>query len=110
MARFCGKIGFAVSAENPVGSGRWSETVTERTYYGDVTRDSWINQGGDKVVQDVNISNSFSIIADAYMKANLGVMRYVKYGGMAWKIDRVEILYPRINLTVGGVYNGPVAT
>ena len=44
------------------------------------------------------------------MKANLGVMRYVKYGGMAWKIDRVEILYPRINLTVGGVYNGPVAT
>ena len=32
-------------------------------------------------------------------------MRYVEFMGAKWKISSVEVQYPRLILTVGGVYN-----
>lgn len=105
MARFCGIIGFEIPKE--VRPGVWSSDTQERKYYGDITRDTKKWENGSDVNDDLNISNLFSIVADSFFNENLGYMKYLKYMGSLWKIKSVEVRYPRIILTVGGLYNGP---
>lgn len=52
-----------------------------------------------------NVSNEFSIVADPFAYANFHSMRFIEYMGAKWKISNVEVQYPRLILTVGGVYN-----
>ena len=54
---------------------------------------------------NLNISNEFSIIADPFAYENFQNMRYIVFMGAKWKITSVEVQYPRLILTVGGVYN-----
>ena len=62
-------------------------------------------EASDKVNDDINISNEISIIADPFAYQNFHAMRYVEFMGAKWKISSVEVQYPRLILTVGGVYN-----
>ena len=62
-------------------------------------------QTSDKVNDDVSIANEFSIIADSFAKDNFHLMKYIEFEGTKWKITNVEVRYPRLNLTVGGIYN-----
>lgn len=104
MAKFHGKIGFAVLMET--APGVWMENITERYYFGDLLRSSRRLQPTDRVNDDVNISNEISILADAFANDNVNAMRYAIFAGSKWKITDVEILYPRLKLTLGGIYNG----
>ena len=104
MAKFYGKIGYIKSVE--VRPGVWDNKVTERSYYGDVTRNTSRFQSTGEVNDDVNINNNISIVADPYANENFHYMRYVEFMGTKCKITNVEIKYPRIVLTIGGVYNG----
>lgn len=104
MAKFYGKVGYIKSVE--VRPGIWDNQVTERSYYGDVTRNTSRFQSTGEVNDDVNINNNISIIADPYANENFHYMRYVEFMGAKCKITNVEIKYPRIILTIGGVYNG----
>lgn len=104
MAKFYGKIGFAVLMET--APGVWMENITERYYFGDLLRSSRRLQPTDRVNDDVNISNEISILADAFANDNVNAMRYAIFAGSKWKITDVEILYPRLKLTLGGIYNG----
>lgn len=106
MDKFYGKIGFAVTSENPIGSGIWKETITERYYFGDIIRNSRRLDNTQKVNDDVNIGNSFSIVADAYAIQNFHAIRYVNFMGSNWKVTSIEVVAPRLNLTAGGLYNG----
>lgn len=54
---------------------------------------------------NLNVSNEFSIVADPFAYANFHSMRFIEYMGAKWKISNVEVQYPRLILTVGGVYN-----
>ena len=103
MAKFYGAIGYAENVETEPGI--WEERITERSYYGDLIRNVRNLQTSDSVNDDVNISNEISIIADPYAEQNFHKMRYVEFMGTKWKISSVEVLYPRLRLTVGGVYN-----
>ena len=65
------------------------------------------------VNDDISIANEVSIVADPYATDHVFAMKYIKFimpniGG-AWKIESAEIAYPRIILTLGGVYNGEQA-
>lgn len=104
MAKFYGIIGYVNSVE--IRPGAWKEQVTERTYYGDVTRNSRRLQSSDKVNDDVVINNEISIVADPYAINNFHSMRYVEFMGAKWKVSNVEVKYPRLILTLGGLYNG----
>lgn len=103
MAKWFGKIGYAVTAETRPGI--WTETITERDYYGDVIRNSRRLQSSDKVNDDINISNQLSIVSDPYANENFHAMRYAEFMGTKWKITDVEVQYPRLLLTLGGVWN-----
>ena len=104
MARFSGKIGFVTTSET--SPDVWTETVTERNYMGDVSRNVWTNQNSGNVNDNLNLSNTISIVADSFAYANFSHMRYVKYMGAKWNISSAEVQRPRIILTIGGVYNG----
>ena len=103
MAKFFGKIGYAVPVDT--NRGVWSEEITEREYFGDLIRNVRRLQTSDKLNDDINISNEISIVADPFAYQNFHSMRYIEFMGSKWKISNVEVQYPRLILTVGGVYN-----
>jgi hypothetical protein len=107
MARFCGEIGYGESVETPSGSGVWIDEITERKYYGDVTRNTRQLQERELLNPDITVSNSISVVADAYAVQHFFAIRYVRWAGVLWTVTDVEVQRPRLLLRLGGVYNGP---
>lgn len=107
MARFFGKVGFG----HPIQKARGvhTELITEKSYFGDVIRNTRQLREGEKVNDDLSVANSISIVADAYATENIFAMRYVEWAGTLWKVSDVEVQSPRLLLRLGGVYNGPRA-
>lgn len=104
MAKWYGTIGYADTVETTPGV--WTEQITERKYYGDLTRNTRRLQTADKLNDDINIVNELSIVADPYAINNFHSMRYAEFMGAKWKINNVEVQHPRLVLTLGGVWNG----
>ncbi len=103
MAKFFGKIGYGKTVETKPGV--WGEQITERSYYGDLTRNTRTMESSGELNDNLNISNEISIVADPFAYQNFHSMRYVEFMGAKWKISKVEVQYPRLILSVGGVYN-----
>ena len=62
-------------------------------------------QGAEKVNDDISIANEISVVADPFACQNFHRMRYIEFMGAKWKVSNVEVQYPRLILTIGGVYN-----
>ena len=104
MAKFYGKIGYAEETVE-VRPGVWKDIPVERSYYGDVIRNSRKLESDQKVNADISVGNSISIVADAYANENFFAIRYASWMGSNWKVTSVEVQPPRLILTLGGVYN-----
>lgn len=104
MPKFYGNIGYAISKET--APGVWVEDIVEHKYSGDVYRNTRKLQSGNQVNDNIDISNEISILSDPFANENFHSMRYVTYMGAKWKVSSVEVRYPRLILTVGGLYNG----
>ena len=105
MAKFHGFIGFA-GEQTETSPGIWTEKITEREYAGDLLRFNRRTENSGKVNDDMKISNQISVIADAYLNKNLYAVRYVTFMGGKWKIESVEVDYPRMIFTLGDLYHG----
>ena len=103
MAKWYGKIGYAENVETE--SGVWEEVITEKSYYGDSIRNTRLLQNSDSINGKVNVGNQISIIADPYANQNFHAIRYVEFMGNLWTVSNAEVQYPRLILTLGGVYN-----
>lgn len=103
MAKYCGVIGFGYTSEDTPGV--WVEHIKTRSYYGDLIRNSRRLQSTDKVNDDINISNQISVVLDPYLEQNFHTIRYVTFMGEKWKVTDVEVNYPRLTMTLGGLYN-----
>lgn|SRR5574344_1292115 len=103
MAKFYGIIGYAVTEET--SPGVYKELLRERQYYGDLIQNTSRMQSSGQLNDDLNIANEISIVSDPFANENFHTMRYVKFMGAKWKITKVEVLYPRLILTIGGIYN-----
>ena len=106
MAKFYGTIAFAEQAEDPPESGIWKEKMVLRKYGGDLIRNTRRLHSGDYLNDNINVSNQISIVADPYFCKNFHSIRYVEFMGAKWKVAEVDVQYPRLILTLGGVYNG----
>ena len=102
MAKFYGEIGFAVTEET--SPGIYTEKIETRNYYGELIRNTRRLQTSDKLNDDINIANEISIISDPYANQNFHSIRYVEFMGSKWKVSSVEVSYPRLILTLGGLY------
>ena len=104
MARFHGKIGYSISEET--APGVWTDTISEREYYGDVIRETRQWRERSQVNDDLTVSNRISVVADTFANENFSAMKYLIWSGIYWKISQVEIQIPRLILSLGGVYHG----
>ena len=104
MAKFYGPIGYAVTEETTPGV--WEDRISERMYFGELVRNTRRLQTADKLHDNLNVSNEISILADPFAREHFHLMKYVGVMGAKWKIESVEVQYPRLILTIGGVYNG----
>lgn len=104
MAKWHGKVGFIVMDE--IRPGVHKETPVEREYYGDLNRNSRRLQTSDGLNDNVTISNEISIVADPYAKENFHAIRYAEFMGTKWKVSNIEVQFPRLIMTLGGLYNG----
>lgn len=107
MARFFGVIGYGHEVE--IGPGVWDTQVTEKSYFGDILRNTRQFREGQQVTGDLTVSNSISVVADAYANEHFFAIRYVEWAGSFWDVIDVEVQAPRLLLRLGGVYNGPTA-
>lgn len=103
MAKWFGKIGFAETKETKPGI--WEEIMTVREYYGDVTRNTRRFQSSENLNDNIVVSNDISIVADPYAIQNFHSIRYIEFMGAKWKINNVEVSYPRLILTLGDICN-----
>lgn len=104
MAKWTGNVGFETSIET--APGVTVERITTRKYFGDMTRNTRHLQQSDGLNDNVNIANELSIVADPFVNENFHAIRYVEYMGTKWKVNGVEVQYPRLILSLGGIYNG----
>jgi hypothetical protein len=109
--RFSGSVGFVTNTET--APGVWSDVITERFYYGNVVRNSSRLGPPLMVPPEVNnnlsLGNSFSLVGDAEAYENFMHIRYVRWQSNVWTITDVEVVRPRLILTIGGLWNGNTA-
>jgi len=105
MAKFSGSIGYGTEMIE-TSPGIYEETQVEKPYTGDVIRNNRRVESGESINDNIALNNLFSIVADKYALLNFSTIRYIKWMGVSWKVTNVEVLGPRLILTIGGVYNG----
>ena len=104
MAKWYGVIGYSTSVEET--PGKWVDKIIERNYFGDLTRNTRSLQSSGQLNDNIDVANEISILADPFAYDNFHSMKYVEFMGTKWKIGKIEVLRPRLILTIGGVYNG----
>jgi hypothetical protein len=107
MPKFYGVIGYGETVET--SPGVWVDQITERSYYGDIVRNTRRLKEGEGLNNDLSVGNSISIVADAYANNHFHAIRYIRWAGALWTVTEVEVQSPRLLLRLGEVYNGPTA-
>ena len=102
--KWFGKIGFSDTIEK--SPGVHVPEIVEKDYYGDLIKNVKRTNDGDKVNDDISLSNQLSIISDPYNQNHFHSIKYVEMFGAKWKVSSVEVQFPRLLLSLGGMYNG----
>lgn len=106
--KFSGIVGYCYSGEGTGDrEGIWDDVVTEKRYFGDVLQFNPRWDAGKDVLDNKRLVNKISIMADAFVWQHVGDLKYVEWQSTKWKVTAVEVLRPRLILTLGGVYHGP---
>lgn len=105
MTKYSGVIGVK---KDPVeiSPGIWDEPIVEVRVTGEM-RQQGIRWSGGELSQDkVNASHTLSIIASSETIETLMKAVYISWQGEKWTIKSVVVQRPRLNFTLGSVYNG----
>lgn len=108
MAKFYGQIGYSEGSQE-TAPGVYKNVVVEKDHYGDVLLNYRRLTPGDNANDDISVTNTISIVADAYAQNHFFAMLYLRWAGTLWTVQSVQVQAPRLILTLGGVYNGPKA-
>lgn len=110
MAKFSGVLGIVTGYNN--NNGIAEPIVKEVDVYGEVISQSYKVSSGQLGGDTLSIPSKFSFIVPpnvvSYFTDNSqgDYTLYLTYYGRKMKIETFEIIYPRMNVTLGGVYNG----
>lgn len=107
MARFYGKVGYALPAETV--DGVYKNNIQERDYYGEVKDEMSMSRNDGQVNDDITLSQMIVIVADKFAFENFQRIKFVEHYGALWLVTSVKVERPRLLLRLGGPYNGPRA-
>ena len=111
MSKYYGKIGYGIQCESLSSPGVWTDQIVERNHFGDVNRIQRKNAtNGSQVNDDIQLNNEISILADPFINQYLYAIKYIEFMGCYWKVSGIEVEYPRIKITTGGLYHGETAS
>lgn len=102
MAKFAGSVGYVTETE--INPGIWSPAEEVRKMQGDVLRAASVFQGNGKVNEDITLQNRISLVGDSYALLNFFDIRWIEYMGVKWEVTMIDVVRPRIILTLGGVW------
>lgn len=103
--KFVGKVGFyegTIETKKNV----YTPNIVERPYIGDILQQDRRFQSSEHQNDDPVMSSRISILSDLYLQQNWTSIRYVLWNNAKWKVSSVNVEYPRIIMTLGGVWNG----
>lgn len=103
MAKYYGSVGYEDTVET--APGIFTEQIVPRDYYGDIIRNNRKLENAGEVNDSINVTNQISIVADPYAMENFWRIRYATFMGQTWKVKDVNVEFPRLILTLGGLYN-----
>lgn len=106
--KFYGKIGFVNTIEeDPVNHpGVFTERTVVRPYYGDISRANKRWSTGSSINDNIEFDNELSVLVDPFAINEFHSIRFVEWMGAKWKVSNVSLQFPRMTLSLGGVYNG----
>lgn len=105
MAKWYGMIGYGKTEETTPSVH--VKKITKRLYSGDILQNSRRLESSGNINDDINITNRISIVADPFAYENFHNIIFAEYMGINWKVKSVRVMPPRLELTLGEVYNGP---
>lgn len=103
MNKFSGKLGYSTTSETKPGV--FTETIVELDIVGDIIENASRFENNSKVNLDIAENTQVSIVRSPEIPQNYRLIKYVKYWGIAWAIQKVKYRYPRLLITLGGEYN-----
>lgn len=106
MPKYYGRVGYAITYEDPDEPGIWVDKIKEVDVYGDTMRKStgWQNSG--QINDDLSLNCQVSILMGTIAPEHYPRIKYATVGGTKWKVTSIEPQYPRLLLTLGGEWNG----
>lgn len=107
--KYYGAIGYSNPDQVESAPGVWEDVIVEKNSYGDILRNNRRLNPGENANNEISVGNTISIVADAYATEHFSNIRYIRWMGALWTVSTVDVVPPRLNLTLGGVYNGPKA-
>ena len=103
MAKYSGVIGFGTTVETKPGV--YKNIFIERQVFGDIYKDTKRSDKTEHLNDDISVNNIISFLADPYAHQHFHLIKYASYSGIRWKVTSVAVEFPRLLLTLGGVYN-----
>lgn len=103
MAKFYGKICYGVTEETRPGI--WEDREVIKNYQGELIKLRSSRTPGESINDNITLNNQISILADPFISQNFSNILYLEFMGTKWKVSSVEVEYPRLILSLGGVYN-----
>lgn len=105
MAKWSGIVCFRDEKESEMQPGVWVKELTEKNYYGEIIKNLASLQNESELNPTMLINNQISIISDPYARENFTKIIYLTFMGSKWKPASIEVQYPRLVITLGGLYN-----
>lgn len=104
MAKYFGRVGYAITEET--SPDVYTEKIVARSYYGDLLKNNRrLQTTAERLNDDITVSNEISILADPFAYEHFYAIRYAELNGVKWKVTNVDVQFPRLVLSLGGVYN-----
>lgn len=102
--RWYGAIGYATDVE--IKPGVWVPQIVDRKYQGSLFKNKTALQQTAEINSGITFNHSLSVIADPFAYENYYSIKYVTYLNKKWIVTNIVMEYPRMTLTLGGMYNG----
>lgn len=100
--KWYGQIAYRDSVE--IEPGVWEDKITKVDCFGDILRNYKSNQQGDKINEDISVSNQISVVASPFILNSFHKIVYITFMGAKWRVSSVEVQYPRLVISLGSLY------
>lgn len=101
--KWIGNIGFAQTVEH---DGIWDDELVIKKFTGELIKKNFNFHGSGDINDDLTINHQLSILSNKFIYDNFQSIKFVEVMGVKWKVKSVEVQYPRLILSLGGVWNG----